>query len=138
MSEAMSITLMALAMAAAASPDAVVGRWKTETRNGIVEITRCGASLCGKLLSSDGIAADPALKDSNNKDEKLRGRVLKGLQILGGFGFKDGVWDKGTIYNAEDGKTYDARITPVDANRLKLRGCIFVPLCKNQTWTRVR
>ena len=134
----MSITLMALAMAAGASPDAVVGRWKTETRNGIVEIARCGPSLCGKLLTSDGLAANPTLKDSNNKDEKLRGRPLKGLQIIGGFSFADGVWDKGTIYNAEDGKTYSARITPVDANTLKLRGCIFVPLCENQTWTRVR
>lgn len=134
----MSITLLALAAAAAASPDAVVGRWKTETRNGIVEITRCGASLCGKLLSSDGITANPALKDVNNKDESLRGRPLKGLQILGGFSFKKGVWDGGTIYNGEDGKTYDARITLIDPNTLKLRGCIFVPLCKNQTWTRVR
>jgi uncharacterized protein (DUF2147 family) len=138
MSEAMSITLMALAMAATASPDAVVGRWKTETRNGIVEITRCGSSLCGKILSSEGLTADPALKDVNNKDAKLRGRAVRGLQILGGFTFKNGVWDGGTIYNAEDGKTYDARITPIDANSLKLRGCIFVPLCKNQTWTRVR
>lgn len=134
----MSITLMALAMAATASPDAVVGRWKTETRNGIVEITRCGSSLCGKILSSDGLSADPALKDVNNKDAKLRGRPVRGLQILGGFTFKNGVWDGGKIYNAEDGKTYDARITPIDANSLKLRGCIFVPLCKNQTWTRVR
>ena len=134
----MTIMLMALAMAAGASPDAVVGRWKTETRNGIVEIARCGTSLCGKLMTSDGIAANPAIKDVNNKDEKLRGRALKGLQILGGFSFKDGVWNDGTIYNAEDGKIYDARITPVDANTLKLRGCIFVPLCKNQTWTRVR
>lgn len=134
----MSIMLMALAMAATANPDAVVGRWKTETRNGIVEITRCGSSLCGKLLSSDAINANPAARDTNNKDEKLRGRPLKGLQILGGFTFKDGVWNGGTIYNGEDGKTYDARITSVDANRLKLRGCIFVPLCKNQTWTRVR
>lgn len=134
----MSVALFALAASAAASPDAVVGRWKTETRNGIVEITRCSASLCGKLLSSDGINANPALKDTNNKDEKLRGRALKGLQILGGFSFKDGVWNGGTIYNAEDGKTYDARITSVDPNTLKLRGCIFVPLCKNQTWTRVR
>ena len=134
----MSITLLALAAAASFGPDAVVGRWKTETRNGIVEIARCGPSLCGKLLTSDGIAANPALKDVNNKDEGLRGRTLKGLQIIGGFSYKNGVWDNGTIYNAEDGKTYDARITPIDAGTLKLRGCIFVPLCKNQTWTRVR
>jgi len=132
------MTLMVLAMAAGASPDAVIGRWKTETRNGIVEITRCGASLCGKLLTSDGIAAAPGLKDMKNKDEKLRARPLKGLQILGGFSQKGAIWDGGTIYNAEDGKTYEARITPVDTNTLKLRGCIFVPLCKNQTWTRAR
>ena len=134
----MSITLMALARAAGASPDAALGRWMTETRHGIVEITRCGTSICGKLLTSDGIAANPALKDINNKDESQRGRLLKGLPMLSGFTFEKGVWDDGTIYNAEDGKTYDARITITDANTLKLRGCIFVPLCKNQTWTRVR
>lgn len=134
----MTMALMALAMAAT-SPDAAVGRWMTETRHGIVEITRCGASLCGKIVTSDGIDANPAMKDVKNKDEQLRGRTLKGLQILGGFSFKrGGVWDGGTAYNAEDGKTYDARITVVDPNRLKLRGCIFVPLCKTQTWTRVR
>lgn len=133
----MTMALMALAMAAT-SPDAAVGRWMTETRHGIVEITRCGASLCGKIVTSDGIDANPGMKDVKNKDEQLRGRTLKGLQILGGFSFKSGVWDGGTAYNAEDGKTYDARITVVDPNRLKLRGCIFVPLCKTQTWTRVR
>lgn len=129
---------MAMAMATALGPDAVIGKWMTETRHGIVEITRCGTSICGKLLASDGLDANPAMKDINNKDKNLRGRLLKGLPMLGGFEFEDGAWDDGTIYNAEDGKTYEARITIVDANTLKLRGCIFVPLCKNQTWTRVR
>ncbi|RYG96799.1 MAG: DUF2147 domain-containing protein [Alphaproteobacteria bacterium] len=134
----MSIMLMALAMAAAGSPDTAIGKWKTETRNGIVEITRCGSSLCGKLLTSDGIAANPALKDAENKDEKLRGRPLKGLQILAGFHWADGAWKGGTIYKADNGKTYDASITTVDANTLKLKGCVMAPLCSTQTWTRVR
>ena len=38
----------------------------------------------------------------------------------------------------DDGKTYKAKVTPIDANTLKVRGCVFVPLCKTQTWTRVR
>jgi len=131
-------TLIALAMAAGTpTPDTVVGHWKTETRNGIVDIARCGASICGTLLTSDGIAANPALTDSHNKDAALRGRRLKGLQILRGFSSNGAVWDGGSIYNAEDGKTYDARITMVDANTLTLRGCVFVPFCKNQTWHRV-
>jgi uncharacterized protein (DUF2147 family) len=130
--------LIALAIAASGpTPDTVLGHWTTETRNGIVEIARCGASICGKLLTSDGIAANPALTDIHNKDAALRGRRLKGVQILGGFTVDDAIWSGGTIYNAEDGKTYDAKITMVDANTLKLRGCIFVPLCKNQIWHRV-
>jgi uncharacterized protein (DUF2147 family) len=131
-------TLMALALAAGTpTPDTVVGHWRTETRNGIVDIARCGTSICGRLLTSDGIAANPALADIHNRDAAQRGRRLKGLQILGGFTVSGTTWDGGTIYNAEDGKTYDARITMVDANTLKLRGCIFVPFCKNQIWRRV-
>ena len=136
--ESMSITLLAMAAAAGLTPDTAVGRWKTETRNGIVEIARCGQSLCGKLTGSDGITANPGLKDVNNKDVAQRGRTLKGIQMLSGFKWESDAWTGGTIYNAEDGKTYDAKITMVDANTLKLRGCIFVPLCKNQTWRRVR
>ena len=134
----MSITLLALAAAASANPDAVVGRWKTETKNAIVEIERCGQSLCGTLISSDGITANPALKDANNKDEKLRGRTLKGIRMLWGFSYKDGSWVKGNIYSGDDGGTYDATITPIDANSIKLKGCIVWPLCKNQVWQRVR
>ena len=129
--------LLAAAAAVAANPDVAVGRWMTETKHGIVEIDRCGASICGKILSSDGIRGNPGLLDVNNKDSKLRGRKLLGLQILGGFTASDGAWTGGTIYNAEDGGTYHATVTPIDGNHLKVRGCIFWPLCKSQVWTRV-
>ena len=130
--------LVAAAIAAGASPaDAAVGVWKSETRNGVVEISRCGASICGRLLSSDGLRANPGLKDVHNADPALRDRTLKGLVILSGFRQDGANWVDGKIYNAEDGKTYSAKITPA-GNQLKLRGCIFVPLCKTQTWTRLR
>lgn len=131
-------TMLFAAFLAAPSADTVIGQWMTETRHGIVNIQRCGSSICGTLMTSDGIKANPTLKDVNNKDEKLRDRQLKGLTLLEGFTQSDGLWDGGTIYNAEDGRVYKARITPVDADHLKLRGCVFVPFCKTQTWTRVR
>jgi uncharacterized protein (DUF2147 family) len=135
----MSIALMALAMAAAASPEGVLGKWKTETRGGIVEITRCGTSICGKLLSSDGIAANPGLKDSQNKDESLRNRPLKGIALLSGaFQYGGGAWKGGSIYKADNGKTYEATISAIDANTLAVKGCIMAPLCNTQKWTRVR
>lgn len=134
-----ALSLLALVAAAggATSPDAVIGRWRTETKNGIVEIQRCGPSICGRLISSDKLRTDPALKDLNNRDESQRNRPLKDLMILSGFSRSADAWTDGKIYNADDGRTYNAKVTPVDANKLSVRGCVFVPLCKTQTWTRV-
>ncbi|PSJ38537.1 DUF2147 domain-containing protein [Allosphingosinicella deserti] len=132
----MLITMLAMAMAA--PQDAAVGRWKTETRGGIVEIQRCGASICGRLLTSDLLRTNPNLKDARNSDAALRGRPLRGLQILSGFKADGTGWSGGKIYNAEDGKTYTAYVTPEGPNQLKVKGCVFRPLCKTQTWTRVR
>jgi len=129
--------LLAAAAAVAASPDAALGRWMTETKHWIVEIDRCGRSICGKILSSDRIRGNPQLLDLHNSNPQLRSRKLLGLQILGGFTASGNAWTGGTIYNAEDGGTYKATVTPIDANHLKVRGCIFWPLCKSQVWTRV-
>ncbi len=133
----MFLLTMALG-AGAASPDVVVGRWQTETRNGIVDIQRCGTSICGRLVSSDNLKTNPALKDANHSDAKLRSRPLMNLLILSGFKADGGVWSGGQIYNADDGKTYRARVTPVSPDQITVRGCVFVPLCKTQTWTRAR
>jgi uncharacterized protein (DUF2147 family) len=122
------LILGALLAGAPVAADTALGRWKTETHNAIVEITRCGESICGKILTSDMIRSNPALKDAKNANEKLRSRPLQGLLML----------SDGQVYNAEDGKTYSGKITPVGTDQLKLRGCVFFPLCKTQTWTRVR
>jgi uncharacterized protein (DUF2147 family) len=68
----------------------------------------------------------------------LRARELRGLQILQGFRWSSDSWSGGSIYNAEDGGTYGATVTMVDRDHLKLKGCIVWPLCKTQTWVRVR
>ncbi|WP_137863377.1 MULTISPECIES: DUF2147 domain-containing protein [unclassified Sphingomonas] len=133
--------LMGFAVAAAPVPqsaDAVVGRWKTPVHNGIVEITRCGASICGKIVGSDKLRTNPNLADGNNGNAALRTRKLMGLQILSGFSQQGGGWYGGKIYNAEDGKTYSAEITFSGNDQLNLRGCVFKPFCRTQTWTRVR
>ena len=135
----MTLILVALALAGAPQPaDSAIGSWKTETRGGVVEIVRCGASICGRIVTSDKLRTDPNFKDEKNGNPALRNRPLRGLQILGGFARHDTGWVGGNIYNAEDGKTYNAEITLAGANQLKLRGCVFKPFCKTQTWTRVR
>lgn len=130
---------MLFAMAAAAqSADSVIGTWHSPVKNGIINIQKCGDSLCGTLESGDDIKANPAAKDVNNKDAAQRGRQLKGIQMLNGFSWDGSAWSGGKVYNPSDGGTYSGKITPVDANSLKLRGCIIWPACKTDTWTRVR
>jgi uncharacterized protein (DUF2147 family) len=132
------IVLMAAAAMAAGGADSVVGKWRAESKNAVIDIAHCGPSICGKLVGSDGLRSNPNMLDAKNKDASLRGRKVLGLEMISGpFVWKDGAWTGGTVYNAEDGGTYKATLTP-DGDRLKLKGCIVWPLCKTQTWTRVR
>jgi uncharacterized protein (DUF2147 family) len=126
------------AFLAAPSADAVIGTWHSPTKNGVISIQKCGSSICGTLESGDDIKANPTAKDVNNKDAGQRGRTLKGLTMLSGFKWDDGAWSDGNVYNPNDGRTYSGKITVEDANTLHLRGCVFVPLCKTETWTRIR
>jgi uncharacterized protein (DUF2147 family) len=133
------IVLMAAAAMAAGGADSIVGRWRAETKGAVIEIARCTTSVCGKLTGSDGLRANPGMLDTKNKDPKQRSRHVLGLDMIGGpFTFADGAWTGGTVYNPEDGGTYKATLTLPDTDHLKLKGCIVWPLCKTQTWTRIR
>jgi uncharacterized protein (DUF2147 family) len=123
--------------AAAPPPDTANGYWLTETHHGIVHIMPCSASICGVLVTSDLLARTPDLTDHRNANPALRGRKLLGLTLLSGFHAVPTGWAGGTIYNPDDGDTYHARLTIIDANHLRVRGCVFVPLCRSQVWVRV-
>jgi uncharacterized protein (DUF2147 family) len=126
------------ALASGGVGDSAIGRWQTETKHGVVEVTACGQSICGRLLESDKIRTNPQLRDEKNKDPAQRDRVLKGLLMLQGFKAHNGQWTDGTIYNADDGGTYQGTLTMVDRDTLKVKGCIVWPLCKSQIWKRAK
>jgi uncharacterized protein (DUF2147 family) len=138
-----TISLLAVAsMAQAADP--VLGKWLTKGGKSHVEITKCGAGLCGKIVW----LKEPTYKDGKpkvdrkNKDTKLRSRPLMGLAIVQGFKKADdkgAYWTGGTIYNATDGKTYKCYIKLQSDGRLKVRGYVGIKLFgKTQYWTRVK
>jgi uncharacterized protein (DUF2147 family) len=118
-----------------------LGQWTTENGKGRVRITNCGAALCGNLawLSEPNDDKGQPKKDIHNVDESKRARPMLGVPILLSMA-KDGDkrW-KGNIYNAEDGKTYTAYLTPESDTKLKVEGCVLGGLvCKTQIWTRAR
>ena len=133
---ALAIAAAALAAAGAAWASPASGTWRTPENAGVVEVADCGGGICGRLVTSERIAADPTLKDRNNRDPALRTRTLKGMALFEGMTGGPAEW-KGKVYNPVDGKTYSGSVRLVSADTLKLTGCIIYPLCKTQTWKRI-
>lgn len=135
--------LMLLAHAAPAAE--IEGLWLTEEGDGIVRIAPCAAdaeSLCGRLVWVEAPLNDQNRLelDDENPEAELRTRPILGLPILQGFPMEPngGVFESGTIYDPNNGKTYSCKITPDGPETLKIRGFIGVSLLGRTTmWRRV-
>ncbi|HZD25643.1 MAG TPA: DUF2147 domain-containing protein [Alphaproteobacteria bacterium] len=130
--------LAAAAGAALAAPAPVVGRWATEEHKAEVRIAPCAEGLCGTIvwLKEPLDEAGQPRRDRNNPDQAKRGRGLVGTTILRGFKADGRRYTDGTIYNPEDGETYDSSMHLVGEDTLKVKGCVWL-FCRSQTWTRV-
>jgi len=133
-----AVLTAAAALAAPAFAGDPTGLWQTPTNGGQVRITRCGQALCGTLVTSNTIRANPGVLDEHNSDQSLRGRTLRNLPMLRGFTGGPTEWRNGSVYNPADGRTYRGTITMDGDNTLRLRGCVVAPLCRTQTWTRIQ
>ena len=136
----LAAAILATSASAAGSPDdALIGRWRTQERGGVVEIHRCGQALCGRVVDGTPLRADPDQRDIRNGDEALRSRRLMGLRILDGFTGGPREWKGGPLYDPNSGDgAKSGYLTLADRDTLKVKGCIAVFLCRTQTWTRLR
>ena len=133
--------LLAIVTASAAQAGDPKGTWLTESKKAHVEIFDCNGKLCGKVVWLKEPLDDkgqPKL-DKENEDEKLRKRPIMGHHMISNMEPDgDNEWDGGTIYNAEDGKTYSSEMTLLADNKtLNVAGCVLF-FCKSQVWTRVK
>jgi uncharacterized protein (DUF2147 family) len=114
------------------------GLWLTEKGDARVQVSRCGANLCGKVVwlkePIDPATGKPQV-DDNNRDPALKNRPILGLQLFIGMRPVGPSSWSGQIYNADDGQTYDSTVAQSDADHLRVRGCIG-PLCGGETWTK--
>jgi uncharacterized protein (DUF2147 family) len=133
--------LIALGLAGAVQavtpqPAAVFGAWRTNTDAGVVQISACGEAVCGALVSSNMLKADPDLADIRNKDPAKRARPVRGVAILSGFRWSGEAWTGGQLYNPSTGQTFNASLRLVDQD-LVIKGCIAPLLCKSVHWRRL-
>jgi uncharacterized protein (DUF2147 family) len=129
------IALMAVAQAAMP----VTGTWLSADGGTKVRVSDCGGKLCGKVVwlnePIDQSTGRPKT-DKHNADTAKRTRPLLGVQVVQGMKpAGDNKWS-GQIYNADDGKVYQANVTLVSENAMRVQGCVLGVLCKSQTWTR--
>ena len=112
----------------------VLGTWK-EPAGAKIEVHRCGADVCAKLLKLSDDA--PGTNDGNNPDKALKQRPLVGLEIGTGFHLVDETHaEDGKLYDPKSGKTYHGSMTS-EGDSLKLRGYVGVKAFgRTETWTR--
>lgn len=94
-----------------AQADKVLGFWLTEKGTSQVEIYKeTDGKYIGKIswLEEPNENGKPKVDDENS-DPALQNRPIMGLPLLQGFEYdkKDKEWIEGSIYDPDNGKTYD-------------------------------
>lgn len=122
----MVAALAAPAAATAGSP--LEGRW----RNGKMEIQidRCGEALCGTIVKASAKAQAKAQKGSGT--ELIGARLIENIRSTGGNSYK------ARVFLADRNMHATGTIRQVNNDRLAVRGCALLILCKSATWDRVR
>ena len=135
-----ALCLATVAVSLADEPPPIEGTWLSGDGDGWIEITLEGEGLSGVVKGSPNGDSDRPDLDEKNPDTALRSRPLTGLELFSGFTWDgNNRWTGGTIYDPNSGKTYRCIITWVDANSLKVRGYVGVPMLgRTETWTRVQ
>jgi uncharacterized protein (DUF2147 family) len=124
-------TFLLVGYAAAAEP---TGEWRTANGVANIRIDDCDGVLWG-IISWE---KEPGGVDEHNPNPVERSRPTLGLRIL--LAMKPtrlGLW-QGEVYNPENGKTYDSRISLASPDVLRIEGCVLGFLCGGENWTRIK
>ena len=113
--------------AASEAADEVAGYWFTDDKSCIFHVYKEADGYVGDIcwLKEPGDKDGNPYADEHNPSPELRSKPLVGLRLLKGFRHAGGkLWEDGTIYNPEDGRTYSALLRLKDDGKLEVRGYI--------------
>lgn len=119
--------VLALGLAGAAAADPVLGTWKTQVDDGSyahVSMASCGAAICGKIARTFNSSGE-------YKSPNIGKPLVWDMQAQGG-----GKYNSGKIWQPSTGKIYKSKMA-LSGDTLKVSGCVG-PICKKQTWSRVK
>lgn len=116
------------------------GIWLTQAGDAKIRVSRCGTGLCGTIVWLK-VPVDPATGkpqvDDKNANPSLAKRPIIGINIFNGMkSVANNKWS-GTVYNADNGKSYSSDVTVAGPRKLEVRGCVMSILCGGETWTKI-
>lgn len=104
-----------------------LGRWLTSSKQGVVEIYDCGGTLCGRVvgLRQNRDSTGVPWRDGYNPDPQARNRPVCGSMVFTNLQWNDqrSNW-AGRLYDAENGKEYEGRLTVDRPGEMRLRGSL--------------
>ena len=118
--------LAAPAAATAGSP--LEGRWRNGKME--IEIDRCGQALCGTIVKAS--PKQQAKAERGSGTELIGARLIENIRPAGGNSYK------ARVFLADRNMHATGTIRQLSNDRLAVRGCAFLVLCKSATWDRVR
>ncbi len=144
-SAALFATIMLFTLFASGQANQVVGFWLTAEGDSQVEIFRkADNKYYGRVVwLKDPLNEQGRPKvDDQNPERALQNRPIIGLELLKGFSYNasKSEWAGGTIYDPNNGRTYDCYMWLDGNNTLKIKGFVLGMrfLGRETTWTRER
>jgi uncharacterized protein (DUF2147 family) len=131
------VTLIA-GKAATAQSDKIEGTWFNDIKDAKIQIYKSNdGKFYGKIIwLKEPIKNGKPKLDEKNRNEKLQKQPIVGLLILKGFEKDGDTYEDGTIYDPENGKTYDCKIT-YKGKTLSIRGYVGISMFGRTTvWER--
>ncbi|MCZ8330646.1 MAG: DUF2147 domain-containing protein [Flavobacterium sp.] len=99
-----------------------IGKWLTEDKTLTIEIYKDNGMFYGKVI-----------KDTNPKTKK--GLPSVGQIMVIEMKLKGKNLEGGTIKDIDTGKEYDAKLVPIDNNKIRLKISVML-ISYNEIWTR--
>jgi len=127
------LILCSAILATAAQAAEPTGDWRVQDGSAIIRIDNCSGALWGVVTWE----RTPG-RDEHNPNPNLRSRPTLGSAVVMNMrATPQGRW-AGRIYNAQNGQTYNANLSMLGDNNLRVEGCVLGGVfCGGQQWTRV-
>lgn len=122
----------------ASAQNKIEGLWFNDNKEAKIQIYKAkDGKFYGKIVwLKEPLRNGRPKLDEKNSDKSLKGQPILGLVILKGFTADDDSYTDGTIYDPDNGKTYDCKMT-FQGQKLSIRGYIGISLFGRTTvWER--